>query len=115
MRVALDTNGVYTTRAGVARYIRGLARGLKQIAPSDAEFFELAWEVPNFGYQQPKRALKTLYRAFVWAKIVAPRRLTRMGVHLLHSPATFFITPPRNIKNVVTLLDLAVWRYPERF
>ena len=115
MRVALDTNAVYTTRAGVARYIRGLIRGLKQIAPSDAEFFQLAWEVPNLDYRQPQRALKTFYRAFIWAKIVAPRRLTRMSVDLLHSPATFFITPPRSIKNVVTLHDLAVWRYPERF
>jgi hypothetical protein len=58
MRVALDTNAVYTTRAGVARYIRGLIRGLKQIAPSDAEFLQLAWEVPNLNYRQPQRALK---------------------------------------------------------
>jgi hypothetical protein len=81
-------NAVYTTRAGVARYIRGLIRGLKQIAPSDAEFFELAWGVPNFDYRQPQRALKT-FTAFVWARIVAPRQLIRMSVHLLHSQPLF--------------------------
>ena len=49
IRVALDTNALYTTRAGVARYVRGLQWGLEQLDDPDLEIFDLAWAVENFG------------------------------------------------------------------
>lgn len=75
MRVALDTNGLYTTQAGVARYVRGLIRGFGRQRLPDLELREFAWEVENFRYAQPQRALKTFYREFIWARIAAPRGL----------------------------------------
>ena len=115
MRVALDTNGLYTTQAGVARYLRGLTRGLARLDAADAQIQPLAWEVENFTYEQPQRAARTFYREFVWAKWVAPRRIAEMAAELLHSTAALFVVPPRAVRQVITLHDLAWWRYPERF
>lgn len=69
----------------------------------------------NFEYQQPQRALKTFYREMLWAKCVAPRRMAQLEADLLHSTAALFVAPPRGLRHVVTLHDLALWRFPERF
>lgn len=114
MRVAIDTNGLYTGRAGTARHIRGFLRGLKSLsAPLD--FFPLAWEKENFGFRQPGRSLKTLYREVVWARTVAPRELVRQRADLYHATGSFFVRPPKGMKQVVTLYDLGAMRHPERF
>ena len=115
IRIGIDTNGIYTTQAGVARYIRGLIRGLKHVVTGNISILEVAWDVENFGYRQPERALKTLYRELIWMKLVAPIKLRRHKVDLLHSTAGHWICPPKGVKNVVTLHDLASFRYPERF
>jgi glycosyltransferase involved in cell wall biosynthesis len=115
MRVALDTNGVYTSQAGTARYIRGLVKGLRQSAPSDITYFEFGWDVENFDYQQPRRALKTLYRELVWFRVVGPRLLAQRNTDVLHSTVGWQANPPRRTKVVATLHDLAVFRHPERF
>src|SRR5580658_4138321 len=81
----VDTTGIYVTQAGIARHVRGLLRGMARIAPADIRYFPLAWEVENFGYGQPQRALRTIYREFVWGKTTAPRRLAGEGADLLHS------------------------------
>ncbi|HZR16022.1 MAG TPA: glycosyltransferase family 1 protein [Verrucomicrobiae bacterium] len=113
--VGIDTNGLYTTQAGVARYIRGLLSGLKRVAPTDLKLLPVAWEVENFLYRQPQRALKTFYRELIWGTIIAPPRLRKNQVAVLHSTAVPLIRPPRGVKEVVTLHDLAVVRHPERF
>ena len=113
--IGIDTNGLYTTQAGVARYIRGLLNGLKRLAAPDVELKTLAWEVENFLFQQPARALKTAYRELIWAKFNARLHLRRQGVALLHSTAGPLISRPRRVREVVTLHDLAVLRHPERF
>jgi len=115
MRVAFDTNGLYTTQAGVARYLRGLTRGFQQLRPPDAQIHPLAWEVENFGYRQPQRALKTFYRECLWARFIAPRRIAQLGADLFHSTAGSFFAPPPTIKHVITLHDLASRRFPKRF
>jgi glycosyltransferase involved in cell wall biosynthesis len=115
MRVALDTNPIYTTRAGVARYVRGLRKGLSELHSSDVKISEIAWQVANFDYRQPMRALKTFSRELVWAPFVAPALLKRAKIDLLHSTSGSLITPPRNTREVVTLHDLAVVRFPHRF
>jgi len=113
--IGIDTNGLYTTQAGVARYIRGLLKGLKRVATPGLELKAVAWEVENFVYRQPGRALKTIYRELIWAKFNAPRHLRKNNVALLHSTAGPLMTRPRGVKEVVTLHDLAVLRHPERF
>jgi glycosyltransferase involved in cell wall biosynthesis len=114
MRAAIDTNGLYTTQAGVARYIRGLLRGLKTL-PEHLDFFEFAWEVENFEYAQPRRALKTVYREFIWGPLLANARLRRLKAGLVHTTSAVLYRPPAGLPHVATLTDLAVLRHPERF
>lgn len=116
MRVAIDTNGLYTTRAGVARYLRGLLGGLKSVAADGSlDWFELAWPVENLEFRQPTRAWRTFYREKIWAGWLARRALRRGRAELLHSTATPLLDPPPGIRHVVTLHDLAVLRFPDRF
>ena len=113
--IGIDTNGLYTTQAGVARYIRGLLKGLKRVAAPDMALKAVAWEVENFSYRQPERALKTIYRELIWAKLKAPLNLRKHNFALLHSTAGPLISRPRGLREVVTLHDLAALRHPERF
>jgi alpha-1,3-rhamnosyl/mannosyltransferase len=113
MKIALETTPLFTGRAGVARYVRGLLAGIRALATPGLDIAELGWAVENFGYAQPQRALKTLAREWGWAKFVAPRRAREAAVvHHTALPVIPFFRPARH---VVTLHDLAVVRFPERF
>lgn len=114
-QVALDSNGLYTTQAGVSRYIRGLTMGLHAACRETVTPIELAWQVKNFGYRQPQRAWRTFYREFVWRLVVAPWHLRRWRPDLLHSTVGAFVNPPPRLPHVVTLHDMAIFRFPERF
>ncbi|HUR57471.1 MAG TPA: glycosyltransferase family 1 protein [Opitutaceae bacterium] len=113
MKVAFETTPLFTGRAGVARYVRGLLAALKSEPPDAVEILELGWAVENFSYRQPARALKTLAREWGWAPFVAPRRAR--GVELVHHTALPIMPFFPGSRHVVTLHDLAVVRYPERF
>ena len=113
-RIAIDTNGCYTTQAGVSRYIRGLMHGLRAI-DSRFAFSEFAWKVENFGFRQPHRTLKTFYRELVWAPLIAPRRLSTESFDVFHSTSGVLVNPPRSIRHVVTIHDLAILRQWHRF
>ncbi|MCE9616359.1 MAG: glycosyltransferase family 4 protein [Lentisphaerae bacterium] len=115
MRVALDTNGLYTARAGVARYLRGLLDGFQQLQDPALELSELAWPVTNYGYRQPVRSLKTCYRELVWARVSAPQVLRLRAAELLHGTSNLDIRTPPALPRVATLFDLAPLRVPERF
>ena len=115
VRVAIDTNGLYTTQAGASRYIRGLIRGLRSLTLPDFDFSEVAWPVANFSFQQPQRTLKTLYRELVWAKLIGPRLISERRPAVFHSTANCLVVPPLGVKHVATLHDLALLRHPERF
>jgi alpha-1,3-rhamnosyl/mannosyltransferase len=114
MRIAVDTNALFTGAAGVARYTRGLLSGLRALQPP-LDHFLFAWEVSNLGYGQPFRAIRTLRREILWAKLTAPRRLVRERADLYHATGSFFVSVPPSVRSVVTLHDLAVLRHPERF
>ena len=114
LRVAIDTTPLYVTRAGTARYVRGLLRGLREECSPD-EITEIAWPVQNFVFRQPRRALKTAYRELIWAPYLATQQIRQSKCDLLHSTSGYFVRPPRGCPNVVTLHDLALLRYPERF
>ena len=115
MRVAIDTNPLYVTQAGVARYVRGLLGGMDALQPADCERHTLAWKVENLAYAQPRRAMKTVFRELIWARWLAPQTLRRIRADLLHTTSVFPIRTPRGTKNVATLYDLALLRHPERF
>ena len=115
MKVALDTTATYTSRAGAARYIRGLQRGFAELGAPGFSFSPIAWKVENLDYQQPTRALKTLYRELIWAPIKAPGLIRDSGADVFHSPSNWFISPPKGTPHVITLLDLALIRFPERY
>lgn len=118
MNAAVDTNALYTTRAGVARYVRGLLGGLRRTtAESDAawRFSEFAWPVENFGFRQPLRAWRTFYREFVWVGRPARAALRSMEAGLLHSTGTPLLHPPSAVRHVVTVHDIGFLRFPERF
>ncbi len=113
MKVLIETTPLQTTRAGVARYVRNLLLGLRAAGPADIQVAEIGWRMENHGYAQPFRAMKTLAREWGWAKWVAPWELRGAGVlHHTHLPLIPFRRPTRH---VVTLHDLALLRYPERF
>jgi glycosyltransferase involved in cell wall biosynthesis len=115
MRVAVDTNALYTTRAGVARYIDGLLGGFASLKPAGCEFIPFAWKVENFRYEQPWRALKTFYRELVWGPVLGGLELKSTRADLLHSNSTIIVEPPREFPHVFTLHDLAILHTPERF
>lgn len=115
MNVALDTTATYTSRAGAARYIGGLQQGFKELSPSGFRFSPIAWEVENLEYKQPLRQLKTLYRELIWAPLTAPGKIHHSGADIFHSPSNWFINPPAGMPHVITLLDLALIRFPERY
>ena len=115
MRIAIDTNALYTTRAGISRYVLKLLQALRRHKPDCLEISEIGWPVENFDYAQPQRALKTFYREFLWAKLLAPRMLRKSAPDLYHVTGNFVASAPRPIPQVATLHDLSVFRHPERF
>ncbi|MCF7688396.1 MAG: glycosyltransferase family 4 protein [Cephaloticoccus sp.] len=114
VRVALDTNPLYTTRAGVARYVRGLLEGLDTLTLRDDRVEPWAWPVENFNYTQPLRMLKTAWRELAWAKWSGSLRLRQDRYDLLHSTALPLVEYPV-CRHVVTLHDLGLLRHPQRY
>lgn len=116
MNVAMDTHSLYVTRAGTARYVRGLLGGLRRLNDPQLKLSEIAWQVDNFGYAQPQRALKTAFRELIWAPLLAPRILLHQGAELLHrTTPSLPMSIPGSVREVVTLHDLAVLRQRHRF
>jgi glycosyltransferase involved in cell wall biosynthesis len=115
LQVGIDTNSLFTTQAGCARYVKGLLRGLRSLPPDVISPVEVAWPVPNLDYHQPQRALRTFYRELVWARFMAPHQLQRQAIKLFHSTANVIVSPGYGITHVATLHDLAMLRHPERF
>jgi len=115
LHVAFDTNCLYTTRAGTARYTQGLLTGFSEMGAAAPEILPLAWPVENFDYKQPIRAIKTAYRELVWCRTSAAFQLKRMDGDLFHRTSRLDFCVPSGIPSVYTLYDLAVLRHPERF
>lgn len=115
IRVFLDTNGRYTTQAGVARYLDGLVVGLAELDAPDLAVAPLAWEAYNLDYRQPRRMLRTAWRELAWPRLVARRRLRRGAADLWHSTGAIIVPLPPGVREVHTLHDVAVARHPERF
>lgn len=113
MRVALDTNPLHVSRAGVARYVMGLRQGLRVAAPADLQLQELACPGENFSSVQPARAIKTAMRELLWAPFMSPSLMRQADlVHHTYGPVMPLTKGPRH---VMTLCDVALLRHPERY
>ena len=100
MRVGIDVSPLHLTRAGTARYLRGL------LAHMTVDVVRL--ELGGSG-----RAAAAA-RDAVWYPAVLPVSAARAGVDVLHCPS--YRAPFRSaVPLVVTVHDLAVFRYPEAF
>lgn len=104
MKVGLDVAPLVQTRAGTARWVSGLRRGLE--ARSDIDLLPLAWGGPG--------RLTAVARDLAWYPALLPRAAARAGVDVLH--CTIFRAPRRaRVPTILTVHDLAVLRYPEVF
>ena len=104
MRVGLDIAPLVQTRAGTARWVGGLRRGLD--AREDIDLVPLTWGGPG--------RVTAALRDVAWYPALLPRQARRAGVDLLH--CTIFRGPPRAaVPTLVTVHDLAVLRYPHVF
>lgn len=100
MRVGIDVSPLRQTRAGTARYLRGLLPHLERLV--DVE--PLAWG--------GSRRAATVARDLWWYPVELPRRAR--GLDVLHCPT--FRGPLRSAAPLVlTVHDLAVLRHPDAF
>jgi glycosyltransferase involved in cell wall biosynthesis len=100
VRAGIDVSPLRQTRAGTARYLRGILPRLEQLVQVE----RLEWGGTG--------RLAAVARDAWWYPVALPRRAARMDV--LHCPS--FRGPPRSrVPLVVTVHDLAVLRHPEAF
>ncbi len=115
MRIGLDARILHYSHAGIARYVRGLVRGLDRLTEESTEEILLLHsrkdpQPPYYGTRFPRRTLWTPshHRLEQW---FLPLELLPLGLDLLHSPD--FIPPlRRNFRSVITVHDLAFLRDP---
>jgi glycosyltransferase involved in cell wall biosynthesis len=104
VRVAVDHTPFHLTRAGTARYVRGLLDALE--GAEDVE-------VQPVAFRRRGRAA-SLVRDAVWYPAALPFAARRHGAQVLH--CTTYRAPLRSsLPVVVTVHDLAVLRHPEAF
>ena len=104
MRVAVDTAPLLQTRAGTARWIRGLLGAFGQ--REDVEAVPVSWGGAG--------RLTAVARDLVWYPALAASDARRAGADVLH--CTVYRGPVRTrLPTIVTVHDLAVLRHPEAF
>ena len=104
MRLGLDVAPLVQTRAGTARWVSGLRRGLE--ARGDVEVVPLSWGGPG--------RWTAVARDVLWYPALLPRAAAQARVDVLH--CTIFRAPPRaRVPTILTVHDLAVLRHPEVF
>ena len=104
MRVGLDVAALLQTRAGTARWVKGLRGALE--ARGDVELVPLSWGGTG--------RLTAVARDVAWYPFLLPRSAGRADVDVLH--CTIFRAPLRaRVPTILTVHDLAVLRHPEVF
>jgi glycosyltransferase involved in cell wall biosynthesis len=102
MRIGMDVSPLVQTRAGTARYIKGLLRELH--GRGDVAVEELSFGGEARAWNLPRDA--------VWYPFALPRNARTLD--LLHCPSYRGPVVGR-VPRVVTVHDLAVFRHPEAF
>ena len=87
MKVGLDVAPLLQTRAGTARWVRGLHRGL--VAHPDVELTPLSWGGPG--------RWTAVARDVLWYPALLPRQAAKAHVDVLH--CTIFRAPPRALRS----------------
>jgi glycosyltransferase involved in cell wall biosynthesis len=104
LRVGLDVAPLLQTRAGTARWVNGLRRGLE--ARDDVDVVPLSWGGPG--------RWTAVARDVLWYPALLPRAAAQARVDVLH--CTIFRAPPRaRVPTILTVHDLAVLRHPAVF
>jgi glycosyltransferase involved in cell wall biosynthesis len=104
VKVGIDVSPLAQTRAGTARHLKALLRGLR---------VEPDLQVRTLAFGGPGRA-STLVRELGWYPLVLPRMAAHQELDVLHCPS--YRAPFRSrVPLVVTVHDLAVFRHPEAF
>jgi glycosyltransferase involved in cell wall biosynthesis len=104
VRVGLDVAPLLQTRAGTARWVAGLRRGLEE--RDDVEVLPLTWGGAG--------RWTAVARDVFWYPALLPRAAARAGADVLH--CTIFRGPVRSrVPSIVSVHDLAVVRQPEVF
>jgi glycosyltransferase involved in cell wall biosynthesis len=104
LRVGFDVAPLLQTRAGTARWVGGLRRGLEE--RGDVDLLPLGWGGTG--------RLTAVARDVLWYPALLPRAARRGGADVLH--CTIFRAPPRaKVPTILTVHDLAVLRHPEVF
>ena len=104
VRVGIDLSALAQTRAGTARYLRGLVPHLER---------DPGLQLERFAYAGSSRTA-TLVRDTGWVLGVLPFEARRRGCDVLHCPT--YRAPLRSpVPVVVTVHDLAVLRLPKAF
>jgi glycosyltransferase involved in cell wall biosynthesis len=104
LRVGFDVAPLLQTRAGTARWVSGLRRGLEE--RGDVELLPLSWGGTG--------RLTAVARDVLWYPALLPRAARRAGADVLH--CTIFRAPPRaKVPTILTVHDLAVLRHPDVF
>src|SRR6266581_5931263 len=98
----MDVSPLVQTRAGTARYIKGLLRELRR--RDDVAVKELSFGGATRAWNLPRDA--------VWYSLALPR--TAGDLDVLHCP-TYRAPVAQRVPVVVTVHDLAVFRHPEAF
>ena len=100
--VGIDVSPLAQTRAGTARYIKGLLRELEARADVD---------VKRLAFGRADR-MSNLLRDAIWYPFVLG---SASGIDILHCPT--YRAPVRRVRTplVVTVHDLAVFRHPQTF
>lgn len=120
-RIAVNALSI-ANRSGTGRYAWGLVDGIVQRQEDDLHYSILIpaeyslpsrwWHVEHVRFYSIP--LHSPWRRIAWEQCRLPRWLDERRIDLLH--ATAFIAPvelPRSIQLVVTVHDLAFYRYPE--
>jgi glycosyltransferase involved in cell wall biosynthesis len=104
VKIGLDVAPLLQTRAGTARWVSGLRRGLE--AREDVDVVPLTWGGNG--------RWTAVARDVLWYPALLPRAAARARVDVLH--CTIFRAPPRSrVPVILTVHDLAVLRRPEVF
>jgi glycosyltransferase involved in cell wall biosynthesis len=104
VRVGIELSALEQTRAGTARYLRGLLPHLERRRDLELE---------RFAYEGSSRTA-TVLRDTAWTLGALPREAKRRGCDVLHCP-TYRAPLRSSVPVVVTVHDLAVLRLPRAF
>ncbi len=120
MLIAIDVRFASGDRAGVGRYAFNLMKGLVENNERH-EIFLYGNEIPEKFKKHNVNILTTAINydshpaQEVWENIYLPLSLNYNRIDVFHSPAFFLFLFAPGVKKIVTIHDLAVFKFPEDF